>query len=366
MRVLFIARATLFRVRGGDTSQMVNTASYLGKLGVKADIRLCTEVIDYSQYDLLHFFNIIRPADILDHIKRSRKPYVITPIFVDYSEYDLMIRKGLSGIVLRWFSPDGLEYIKAVARAFVNGERLVSLSYLWLGQTRAIRKILSGAAMVLPNSNSEWKRLKYRYGLDGPARVIPNGIDPTLFTAPAAVVGYLAQKEADLVLCVGRIEGLKNQLNLIRALNGTKYRLFLIGSPAPNHKVYYEECRSVADSNVHFIENIEQRELAGYYKRAAVHVLPSWFETTGLSSLEAAAMGCNVVITDKGDTREYFEDYAWYCDPASPASIFEAVEKAAASGFQSGLKEKILAQYTWPHTAERTLDAYREVIEKRI
>jgi glycosyltransferase involved in cell wall biosynthesis len=74
-------------------------------------------------------------------------------------------------------------------------------------------------------------------------------------------------------------------------------------------------------------------------------------------------MGCNLVITDKGDTREYFEDYAWYCDPASPASIFEAVEKAAGSGFRWALGEKILTQYTWSHTAERTLEAYREVID---
>lgn len=358
MKILFISRATLYKVRGGDTSQILDTARHLGKLGIEADIRLCNEVIDYKGYDLLHFFNIIRPADILHHIQRSGKPYVISPIFVDYAEFDRNIRRGMTGMVLGFLSSDGLEYVKAIARWLVNGEKLVSPSFLWLGQRRSIRKILGGAAMILPNSNSELTRLKARYEILAPARIIPNAIDPSLFTHGGG------QKEKDLVISVGRIEGIKNQLNLIRALNGTKYRLILIGSPSANHKAYYEECRKNAEANVSFVENLPQQELTGYYERARVHVLPSWFETTGLSSLEAAAMGCNLVITDKGDTREYFEDYAWYCDPASPASIFEAVEKAAAADVPAALSTKIFAQYTWSHTALRTAEAYREIINK--
>jgi hypothetical protein len=119
-------------VKGGDTSQIKNTAMQLNKLGVTVDIRLCDEIIDYHQYDLIHFFNIIRPADILHHIKKSGKPYVISPIFVDYSEYDRKVRKGLSGFILRNLSPDWIEYIKALARLIVNGEKLISPSFLFI------------------------------------------------------------------------------------------------------------------------------------------------------------------------------------------------------------------------------------------
>ncbi len=73
--------------------------------------------------------------------------------------------------------------------------------------------------------------------------------------------------------------------------------------------------------------------------------MPSWFETTGLSSLEAAAMGCNIVITRKGDAYEYFGDYAYYCDPESPDSIFKAIEKAASNsilpGFPNWCREQV-------------------------
>ena len=151
--------------------------------------------------------------------------------------------------------------------------------------------------------------------------MIPNAIDTSLFDGNSED----ERRKKNLVICVGRIEGRKNQFNLIKALNGTEFQLIIIGSPSANQVDYYEKCKEIAAPNVSFVENIGQEKLIDYYKAAKVHVLPSWFETTGLSSLEAAAMGCNIVITDKGDTREYFENFAYYCDPTSAQSIFDAM-----------------------------------------
>jgi glycosyltransferase involved in cell wall biosynthesis len=186
---------------------------------------------------------------------------------------------------------------------------------------------------------------------------VPNGVDPHLFKRDCS-----AKKDDNLVLCVARIEGIKNQLNLIMGLNNTRFNLVLIGSHAPNQKAYYSECRSIAGANVRFIDHIPQDELLQYYREAKVHVLPSWFETTGLSSLEAAAMGCNIVITDKGDTREYFGSNAFYCDPAEPQSILAAVEKASHYKYNEDLHEMILKRYTWKQAAIQTLNAYKQTI----
>jgi glycosyltransferase involved in cell wall biosynthesis len=163
------------------------------------------------------------------------------------------------------------------------------------------------------------------------------------------------------VICVARIEPLKNQLALIRALNNTPFKLLIIGVPAKNHKKYYTACKEAAGNKVTFTGYLSQEQLIPYYERAKVHVLPSWFETTGLSSLEAAAMGCNIVITDKGDTKEYFENYAFYCDPASPESIYEAIRKASVGKYDEGLRNKIFSKYTWQQAANKTLAAYREI-----
>ncbi len=354
--VALIARSTLYEVPGGDTVQIRQTAAHLRDMGVKATVKLTNEEIDYEAYTLLHFFNITRPADILIHIQKSKTPFVITPILINYSEYDKYIRGGFSGFLFRFLPRDTIEYCKTVARWLRGTDRLMSPSYLWMGQRRSIRTILKEASFILPNSNSEYMRVVKEYGFEAKHKIVPNGIDPALFKAMHHV-----KRDPTLIICVGRIEGIKNQWNLIRALNNTKYRLYLIGAAAPNQKEYYEQCKREAASNVHFIDHVPQYDLLYYYMNADIHVLPSWFETTGLSSLEAAAMGCKIVITDRGDTKDYFGDLAFYCDPGSPDSIYKAIQIASVSRANSKLSNKILKEYTWLEATFRTIEAYKSV-----
>jgi glycosyltransferase involved in cell wall biosynthesis len=359
MQVAFIARATLYTVRGGDTLQVTQTARYLDELGIHVDVKLTHEPIDYDKYDLLHFFNIIRPADMLYHIRKSRKPFVVSTILIDYSGYDKRIRKGIAGMVCRILSANSIEYVKTIARFLSGKDKLMTKAYLWQGQKRSVREILRSASLLFSNSSLEYKRLVDQYRFSTACVPIPNGLDPELFL-------YDEQEEKDdhLVLCVARIEGIKNQVNLIKALNNTKYHLLIIGDYAPNQLAYYKECRKIAASNVSFIKYISQDELVPYYQRAKVHILPSWFETCGLSSLEAGAMGCNIVITDKGYTREYYEDHAFYCDPGSPSSIRTTVDRAANSPFRPALREKILANYTWNQSAASIARAYGQILDR--
>lgn len=359
MRIAFITRSTLYAVKGGDTFQIVNTAKQLKLLGIEVDIKLTNQPVEYQQYDLLHFFNIVRPADIIYHINRSRKPFVVSPNLVNYHEYDQLYRKGAAGTLFRILPKNSIEYLKTVARWVQGNDVLMTTSYLWKGHKPGIKKILQQAARLLPNSKLEYDRLA-EFGTPLPGyTLVPNGIDPGLFAWNST-----QPKDPALVLCVARIEGLKNQLNLIKALNNTRYRLVIIGNPAPNQLSYYHECRMQAAANVSFIDQLPQEALTGWYQQAGIHILPSWFETCGLSTLEAAAMGCRIVITDKGYTREYFDNEAAYCDPGSPQSIFEAVEKAASTPATDKLRQKILAQYTWQQAARQTATAYKQALQQ--
>jgi hypothetical protein len=164
MKVLMITRSTLYSQRGGDTVQVLETARHLRQSGIGVDIRLSDEKILYSQYDLLHFFNMIRPADILFHIRRSRKPYVLSTIFVDYSEYDRYHRTGWTAFPFRFLSGNGIEYSKTIMRWIMGKDKLVSFSYLWKGQRHSVYSVLKGASLLLPNSISEWKRICNQYG----------------------------------------------------------------------------------------------------------------------------------------------------------------------------------------------------------
>ena len=351
MRVLMVSRSTLFSTPGGDTTQILETAKALRNFGVVVDLRLASEKITYENYDLIHFFNIIRPNDILRHTKRTNLPFVVSTIFVDYSEFEKISRKGIAGLLNRVFSADQIESIKAVARSIKGQERFPLMRYLLKGHRRSVQEVIKNASVLLPNSGSEYRRLAKVYNVMQRFVVVPNGIDTTKFQ-------YHQTEERDIVLCVARFEPLKNQLNLIRALKGTDHQLYLVGNPSKNHNAYFENCKREASENVHFVSHISQDELVAYYRRARVHVLPSWFETTGLSSLEAGAMGCNLVITGKGDTQEYFGDNACYCEPDNIASIREAVKNAYLAPSNPDFSKYISEKYNWATAAQKTLEGY--------
>jgi glycosyltransferase involved in cell wall biosynthesis len=357
IKVAMVVRSTLYTVPGGDTIQAMQTARSLRMQGVKADIKLTNETIDYNNYHLLHFFNITRPADILYHIRKAKIPFVISTILINYSEYDKYHRKGLAGMLFRYLPGDTIEYLKVISRWILGKDKMMSLSYAWKGQKKSIHEIITKATLILPNSSSEFIRLKQIYGCQTNHIVIPNAVDGNLFR-----FNKDAKKDPKLVICIARIEGIKNQLNLIRAINNTSFQLLIIGAPAPNQPAYYQMCREEALGNIRFIEHIPQEELVAYYQKAKVHVLPSWFETTGLSSLEAAAMGCNIVITDKGDTKEYFGSHAVYCSPSSPESIYAAIEKASSLPPDEILQNKISNFYTWKLAGQQTAEGYKKII----
>ncbi|MES2656016.1 MAG: glycosyltransferase family 4 protein [Bacteroidota bacterium] len=357
MKVLFLARHDLYINIGGDTIQVDATAKYLRLLGVTIDIKLSTDVIDYAAYQLIHFFNIIDPEDILGHVLKSNKPYVVSTIYVDYSEYDKNHRQGLVGLLAKWIPTASIEYLKTLAKYILKGEKVSTPYFFVKGHKNSIQYILKHAKCLLPNSLSEYKRLARDFGSEYPFEVIPNAIDKSIFVADNNT------ERENLVLCVARLEGRKNQLNLIKALSNTNIQLLLIGKESTNQKGYVNQCRLIAGNNVTFLPFVSQSELLKYYKKAKVHVLPSWFETTGLSSLEAAAMGCNIVVADKGDVREYFGDLAYYCEPDKPESIAAAVNAALNNPVSKQLQEKVCTAYTWEKAAEQTLKAYKRVTE---
>jgi glycosyltransferase involved in cell wall biosynthesis len=237
-------------------------------------------------------------------------------------------------------------------------DKLVSSEYLF-GHLRSIKKVIENAHMLLPNSNSEYERLKRDTGTETKYEVIPNGIDLKIF-------GKLPKVERqDKVLCVAQVYGMKNQHKLIEACNQLDLPLDIIGKTPPNHVKYLDHCKVIAGNKTKFYDFMPQEELLSFYAGSKVHALPSWFETTGLSSLEAGVMGCNLVVGAGGDTKEYFSDYADYCTADDLNSIIIAVENAMKRSQNIGLRDLILSEYTWRKAAEKTKKAYENVLDEK-
>ena len=355
MKVLFIARPNLFTSRGGDTVQIESTALSLQKLGVEVRIFDHRKNSKLERYDLIHYFNLIDPEDILGHLDRFKEPKLLSTIYLKYDEYDRKYRGGFIGLLSQFVSYETVEYLKTVIKFLIKGEKISTYKYLFLGHKGSMKRVLSKVDHILPNSFSELKRVQKDFDFKLPYTVVTNAFDKMTYLPPS-------NAKEDFVLCVARFEGNKNQYNLIKAANQFGFKLILVGKASPNQASYLDRCKKIANENVVFLGFVSQEDLCDLYAKAKVHVLPSWFETTGLSSLEAAAMGCNIVVSDKGDVREYFGDLAYYCEPDSPNSIAKAIETALRSPINKKLQEKVQKEFTWERAGEQTLAAYKKLL----
>lgn len=370
MKILFQSRKTLFTAPGGDTTQILKTKEFLEKLGYKVDITLDLEP-DLSDYDIVHVFNLMRPQELYLQVlnaKRQNKKVVLSTIYGPYVEYEKKARGGILQILNKFLSITQIEYLKVIVRAVLNAEyNKGTFFYLLHGHKRLQKKIIQLVDVFLPNSDSEMLRVASDFKLKHYKYVsVPNAVDVNKFNFDKVEVNQEYEKYRDCILCVSRIEGRKNQLNIIRAVKDLPYKFLFVGKAGVNSKKYYEKCKMEATDNMFFMGQIAHEELPQLYKLAKVHVLASWMETPGLSSLEAAVMKTNIVVTKKGDTEDYFNKYAFYCEPDDLNSIRMAIVQAFNSPFDEEFLKRIKLKYKWEDTAIATAKGYKMALDNMV
>lgn len=376
MRVLLQGRSarSLAVNPGGDQIKLEATAHALrANNGVDAQISAELEP-DLSDIDAVHLFGLVRPQETwlqARNARRQGKSVFLSTVYCDVWEFERVARSGPVGWIARHSNRDVIEALKAAGRGLNNREwSRGSLALFLRGFSRMQHEVVASSSLLLPDSRSEWMRVCRDLGFDpddGRVTVVPNGFDTdTLDTiiAHKAPPPHLAQF-ADCVLCVARIEGRKNQPHLIDAVRDTDMTLVLAGPSTGNQSRYVKRVKDAANplENVHVLGAVTPEEKAWLYSLAQVHVLPSWMETTGLSSLEAAVAGCAIVVSPNGDTYDYFGDDVEYCDPSNPQSIREAILRARARGPSNALASRIRSDYTWERSAQATYSAYLSVLD---
>ncbi len=363
MKVLFQSRTNLFDAPGGDMVQMLKTKEFLEKLGVQVDISLDFEP-SLSSYDLVHLFNLMEPQDIYRQMlnaKKQNKKIVLSTIYGLYTEFERKARGGLFQKLANVISPYQINYIKTLVKHYSEKRfhkgvfKMISKGYYGL-----MNEIVKNTSVFLPNSVSEMNRVAKEFNLKNYKFFnIPNAIDKSVFTENNNDSTNKFSKYQNCIVCAARIEGRKATLNLVRAVKNTNYILVLVGKESQNQKKYVDKVHQEAGDNVVFLGAISHDDLRDLYKVAKVHALVSWMETPGLSSLEAAAMGCNIVATKKGDTFDYFGDLAFYCEPDNVESIKAAIDQAFNTKVNPELKKRVLENYIWEKTAAETLKGYK-------
>ena len=370
MKILIQNRVDAFTKMGGDTIQIARLKESLVKLGTQVDIS-CELFPELDKYDIIHIFNITRVHDAYlqcMHAKRHKKKIVLTPLHHDIGEIEDFEKNGRYG-PLKYFnrliySPNIREMAKNIYRGFIcRDQRYPVFRQLFIGYRRQQLEVLKMADLLLPLAQLEMDSLFKDFGIRKDYEIVHNGVKHEFLKGD----GNRSEREygiRDFVACVARIEPRKNQLNLIKAMDGLNIDLVLVGGMNPNNKEYNKEVRRLAALKpwIHHVPHIDHEKIADLLAAAKVHALPSWFEVVSLSCLEAALAGCNIVMSDRGYTREYIGEKAWYCDPESIDSIRKAVVGAYGSPKNDGLREIIKQKYTWENAAQEALGAYRKAL----
>jgi glycosyltransferase involved in cell wall biosynthesis len=108
-------------------------------------------------------------------------------------------------------------------------------------------------------------------------------------------------------------------------------------------------------------------QLIDLYDGASAFVSLSWRETFGLPALEALSRGRPVVASAWGAAPEVIGEFGQIVDPRDTANAARAIIESATPDDEQ-IRERRCAwarRLSWAHTADLTLECYRQLIGQR-
>lgn len=286
--------------------------------------------------------------------------------------YDPWMPVGTDWSIFHFFSvmPGSIQLCNYIRN---KGIKLVISPNLWVtSATRFdyphddIYRLVEISDLLVVNSRLEADALGEVYNLP-PERfhVVHNGVEEEFLQEVDAhrFRAWAGLGDARYLLNVANVESRKNQLNFLDALDRyADLRLVVIGHA--RDAAYLEACKTKGgDRFIHvgaldYGSDLLRSAMAG----AEAFVMPSTLETPSIAALEAAAMGCRLLITSVGSTTEYFGDDAVYVDPNSIASMRAGLDDVLASA-PGRLLERIRIRFTWDGVIPDLEQAYDRLIQ---
>lgn len=151
----------------------------------------------------------------------------------------------------------------------------------------------------------------------------------------------------------------KNVKRLIDASVKYNFPLVLAGG------IHFEHEREMFEEwikdkpNIKYLGYVSEEDKIRLFKTAKVFALPSTNEGVGLVALEAAAYGCDVVITSLGGPKEYYGNLAEVVDPYSVDEIGSAVMKLLCGNtYQPQLANHIQINFSNEKVANQLSNIY--------
>ena len=200
--------------------------------------------------------------------------------------------------------------------------------------------------------------------------VVPNAVDAAFFEVDAQPRPGVPPQ----ILCVGNVCPLKNQNALIRALDALAekmaFQLVFLGR-AQQGEACADEFFSLVRARPWCAWGgfADREKLRGWYRKAALLVLPSLEDNCPMAVLEAMAAGVPVVAARVGGVPDLIEDgkTGFFCEPLDGASMRRAVEKvlaapSAALNLARQAKSCARERFHPAVIARRHIEIYRDVL----
>lgn len=190
--------------------------------------------------------------------------------------------------------------------------------------------------------------------------IIPCGHEHALAWVPKHSEDTRRAASSNTIVVLGSPAPHKNigmLLDLAPQLGAIGFRLALVGSL--DQRVYQSPGEAPAGANVVALGRLGDGELAALLINSLCLAFPSFVEGFGLPPLEAMALGCPVVVSDRASLPETCGPAALYASPDHPEAWLDAFKQLRA---EPALRFKLVAmgrerakQFRWSSSAEAYL-----------
>ena len=157
-------------------------------------------------------------------------------------------------------------------------------------------------------------------------------------------------------------DGRKNVRRLIFAAEKFQFQLKLAGKLRNDGEKRLIDHWLKDTKYVEYVGFLSLEKLLEYYQNARVFALPSINEGVGIVALDAASMGCDVVITSLGGPKEYYGDLAAIINPYDVDEIGNAViQFLDGKTYQPELQEHIQQRYSLDAVSRLLIKGYQKI-----
>lgn len=264
---------------------------------------------------------------------------------------DLVHLNGFCHASLPWHSPQ-LVVGHSCVFSWFRAVRGCEPSEKWHRYHKETMAGLRAAKGVTAPTGAMLRSLWDTYGPFISYGAIYNGRDPAVF--PPA-------KEEPFILSAGRLwDEAKNTAVLETAAGRLPWPVYMAGETT------HPDGGTRVLENVIHLGQLTHRELAQWFGRASIYVLPARYEPFGLTALEAALAGCSLVLGDIPTLREVWADAALYVHPDDPKMLRELLSDLILHRGKRDLLSRKARERALRFTPERMARGYVRVYESML